>query len=74
MRVVPVVMIAAGLVLIWAAVTDRNPLEAIKAVLSGKEIPEPGSMKKSLGELLFEELPDQLIPGSDTDGGEIIQA
>lgn len=45
MRTIPIVLIAAGLVLIWCGVTARNPIEVVKAVLTGEDVPEAGSLE-----------------------------
>ncbi len=36
-------MLSAGALLMWAAVTDRRPDVVLRAVLSGKDIPLRGS-------------------------------
>lgn len=44
MKVIPVFMLIMGAVLIWCAVTDRNPIDVTKAVLTRKPIPASGSL------------------------------
>lgn len=44
MRTIPVVMIMVGIILIWAAITARNPIEVVQAVLSGEDVPDAGTL------------------------------
>lgn len=39
MNIVNLFLLSAGSLLIWCAVTDRNPIEVVRAVFAGKEIP-----------------------------------
>ncbi len=36
-------MLSAGALLMWAAITDRRPDVVLRAVLSGKDVPSRGS-------------------------------
>lgn len=45
MNVVNLFLLSAGALLIWCSVTNRNPLEVVRAVFTGKDIPEKGSWK-----------------------------
>lgn len=38
--------VGAGTLLLWAGITDRNPVEVLKAILKGESIPAKGSGKK----------------------------
>ena len=38
--------LGAGTLLLWCGITDRDPRDVIKAVLTGKEIPPKGSGTK----------------------------
>lgn len=38
------ILLAAGaILLIWSGITDRNPLQVLKAIFTGEPIPEKGS-------------------------------
>lgn len=41
-------MIATGLILIYSGVTDRNPLEVVKAAIRGEDLPESGSFSEDI--------------------------
>lgn len=44
---IPVLLLAGGgMLLLWAGITDRNPTAVLKAVMTGKPIPEAGSWGK----------------------------
>lgn len=36
-------LVAVGALLVWCGLTDRNPLQTIKSVLSGGKLPAAGS-------------------------------
>lgn len=38
--------VGVGTLLLWCGITDRNPVDVAKAVLTGKEIPPKGSGTK----------------------------
>lgn len=58
-------MVSAGAVLLWCAVTDRNPVDVVKAILTGQPVPERGSWGTaySAGKGLADIIPE-IIPGS----------
>lgn len=44
MPLLPVLALGIGLLLIWAGVTNRNPIEVVQAVVRGEDIPPVGSL------------------------------
>lgn len=47
---VPTLLIAGlGILLIWSGITNRNPIEVVKAILTGQPIPGPGEFGSAVG-------------------------
>jgi hypothetical protein len=75
LKLIPVVMIATGLVLLWCAITDRNPIEVVKAAITGEKMPVKGSLSTDfdLKEPDFSGEQDQLDIGENGSDGPDIQ-
>jgi hypothetical protein len=77
MRAIPVIMIMLGIILIWAAITNHNPIKVVQNVLQGEdaledaELPSNEAPTDPLEQTPANPGPDgefPLAPGEDFEG------
>lgn len=49
MTVTSMLLIGGGVLLVWSGVTDRHPVEVLRAIFTGQPIPERGSWSGGSG-------------------------